>query len=350
VSKYGDSKKNSFCMPCIGLPDNVVKDLESAASHSLAKRTWDSYKTAERLLATYCKDQGLGCYLPVDEQTLLGFVHWLAYVKKVTAGTINSYLAGIRKLHIVKGMPEPQLRTQFVQMVLAGRKNIEAAQKLRSISNERQPVTPDILALIKSRLREWQAHSNDKITVWTVSTLLFHGALRGGEILSRSTTEFDPAFTLLKKDLHLSNNSDKQCTIQVNIKAPKEDKDCRSVIVDIYQTNSNICPVSAFKKWQIISKTCDSQQPAFRLADGTPLTTRRFNCILKERLDGFLDQKISAHSFRSGAASMMATLGYSDKDVKAIGRWSSRAFEAYIKLPRSKRIVVAKKVKKHGFK
>ena len=51
------------------------------------------------------------------------------------------------------------------------------------------------------------------------------------------------------------------------------------------------------------------------------------------------------HSFRIGMASMLGALGYDDDDVKAVGRWSSRAFEEYLMLPRTKRIAMAKKLK-----
>ena len=34
----------------LGLPEDVVEDLEKAARHSLATKTWSSYKTAENLL------------------------------------------------------------------------------------------------------------------------------------------------------------------------------------------------------------------------------------------------------------------------------------------------------------
>jgi hypothetical protein len=44
-------------------------------------------------------------------------------------------------------------------------------------------------------------------------------------------------------------------------------------------------------------------------------------------------------------ASMLGALGYDDDDVKAVGRWSSRAFEEYLMLPRTKRIAMAKKLK-----
>jgi hypothetical protein len=42
---------------------------------------------------------------------------------------------------------------------------------------------------------------------------------------------------------------------------------------------------------------------------------------------------------------MMGALGYDDNDVKAVGRWSSRAFEEYLLLPRTKRMAIAKKIK-----
>ena len=88
----------------------------------------------------------------------------------------------------------------------------------------------------------------------------------------------------------------------------------------------------------------ESDQPAFRLKDGTPLTGPALNWILKERLAGVLDgHKIQTHSFQSGAASMMGSLGCLDSNIKAVGHWGSKAFEDYIKTPRSKRIAVAKK-------
>jgi hypothetical protein len=39
---------------------------------------------------------------------------------------------------------------------------------------------------------------------------------------------------------------------------------------------------------------------------------------------------------------MMAVLGYSDTDIKAMGRWSSNAFQTYVRLPRTKRIEMAR--------
>ena len=347
ATKYGGGENNFLKVEDIKVKGDIAIDLAEAVRHSITKKTWASYKTAERMLARFMKDNGVKMELPVEEGTMLGFIHWLAYVKKNSAATIKGYLAGIRKLHIIKGIEEPKLRTEMVNMILEGRKNIEAGERLRGCRpQERQPVTPDILALIKIRLREWDAQTVDKLTVWVVCTLLFHGGFRGGELLAKSASCFDPAFTLLRGDLCLvpGRREEETESLQVRVKAPKEAKDVRAVIVDVFRTDTKLCPVRAFKKWEKITAGWEADQPAFRMGSGTPLTGPALNRILKERLAGVLDdRRILTHSFRSGAASMMGSLGCSDNDIKAVGRWGSKAFEDYVKTPRSKRIAVAKK-------
>jgi len=327
------------------LSEQVVADLRHAASHSMAKRTWLSYKTAERMLAKYLKEVNQPLELPTSESTLLGFVHWLAYTKGLKAGTISGYISGIRNLHIVKGIEEPNLRSNLLKMVLEGRRNIDAIGRTVSCKQERQPVTLDIMQLLKAKLSGWQAQPADRLTAWVICTLLFHGACRGGELLCKAENAFDPAIDLLRKDLSLrqvgGNISEKGegRNIQLKLKMPKEAKDKRAVIVDIFESGSVICPVRAVDKWLKATVGAEMEEPAFIWSSGKPVTARSLNRVIKDMLDADLPQHgISVHSFRTGAASMMAELGYPDEDIKAIGRWSSRAFENYIKLERTKRI------------
>ena len=46
---------------------------------------------------------------------------------------------------------------------------------------------------------------------------------------------------------------------------------------------------------------------------------------------------ITCHSFRAGLVSILGAAGFKDSDLKTLGRWSSRAYEIYCKLPRTKR-------------
>ena len=50
------------------------------------------------------------------------------------------------------------------------------------------------------------------------------------------------------------------------------------------------------------------------------------------------------HPFRAGIASLLAEKGLSDEEIRSIGRWHSRAFEAYVKKPRTRRATLAKTI------
>jgi hypothetical protein len=231
-------------------------------------------------------------------------------------------------------------------MVIEGKKNMEAASRQKG-GGKRQAVTPLVMKLLKARISQWSGGTTDKLMIWTVCSLLFHGAFRGAEVLSRSCAQFDPAYTLLREDIVCATESDGRSVVQIKVKAPKESKNGSSTIVDVYQTDTDICPARAVKKWLRATQSMANDQPAFRFSSGIPLTGAKLNQLLKDWLSSTVPG-ISTHSFRIGAASMMGKLGFSDKDVKAVGRWGSRAFEGYIKLPRTKRRLVAEKLAKYA--
>ena len=254
-------------------------------------------------------------------------------------------------MHIARGMEPPKMRTELVNQLIKGKEHRETAIANTLGTAGRRPITPDILLLLKARLSDWDAPAVDQRMMWAVCTNLFFGAFRGIELLAREEHQFDPAYTLLAEDIAVvPDNSEPDCwMVQYRIKSPKECKKGATVIVDVFHSQQNICPVLAIQKWRNAGGLAEIGQPGFRWSDGKPLTSKRFNEMLKDRLTGYIDggEKLySSHSFRAGAASMLATLGYSDSDIKALGKWNSRAFESYIKAPRSKRAAVAKKFSK----
>ena len=294
------------------------------------------------MLSKFHREKKLKRELPLSERTTLLFIHWLAKEKNLSAGTINSYLAGIRQLHIAKGLPNPNIRTETVNLILKGIRNKDNRDRLKK-GGTRKPITKETMALLKKRLSKWKASKTNQRLVWAVATNLFHGAFRIGELLCSKTSEFDPVYEMTTDDIVTTNKSN-----QFKLKAPKEDKKGRSVIVDVYATGGPFCPVHALQRWQELNDHWPDKQPAFRWEDGKPFTQNQFRRIMKERLSGFIDNPediFCTHSFRIGAASMLGSLGYDDDDVKAVGRWSSRAFEEYLMLPRTKRIAIAKKMK-----
>jgi hypothetical protein len=72
------------------------------------------------------------------------------------------------------------------------------------------------------------------------------------------------------------------------------------------------------------------------------------NKILDQTLGRYTDKtigKFTTHSFRIGLATELSLMGCSDEEIKEAGRWSSRAFERYVKLKRTKRANVAQTIR-----
>ena len=179
---------------------------------------------------------------------------------------------------------------------------------------------------------------------------MFFGGFRVHEILSKYQQVFDPAFTLLGKDIRVVNikvNNKTISVLQILIKSPKEDRIGKEVVVDVYETKGSFCPVKHYKKWLESNPPMSSRKPAFLKPNGSPFTGRDLNKILKQLLSPHIDytkNKISSHSFRVGMATMLGQIGFTDEEIQAMGRWSSRAFEDYIKSHRTKRAAMARKL------
>ena len=108
------------------------------------------------------------------------------------------------------------------------------------------------------------------------------------------------------------------------------------------------CPISAYKKWYKVSSVKHTQgKPVFREDSGKCYTGKKFNRDLKALLGPHMnyDQgRILAHSCRSGLATSMAQMGYSDTKIQQIGRWTSQAYLRYVKTARTKRSRIAREL------
>lgn len=142
------------------------------------------------------------------------------------------------------------------------------------------------------------------------------------------------------------DNKETECII-VKIKCSKANKTKKPEIVTVYATGSYHCPVKAVKKYLAINKALGKNDPFFILPCGKPLTGKFLNYQLDNLLNIYLcNGRITGHSFRSGLISIFARQDFTDEQLKKIGRWSSRAYERYIKLGRTKRNDVALLIRK----
>jgi hypothetical protein len=348
-SKFGGFSVNTFDK--YKLPPSIVTTLISAANHSLAQTTFKSYKTAERHILRLEKELGIKMRMPFGTSETLLYIGWLKNTRKVAVGTIEKYLAGIRLMHLKAGHNVRALRPDIVQSVLTGLEQEENVEKRLKGKADRMAVTVSVLKLIKHELRKKNWTIAKKRLIWAVCLVAFHGSFRIHELLSKQSLEFDRTSTLMGQDIKVENwaeNNSQTKVLKVLLKSPKEQKKGQGVMVEVFATRTEFCPVSAYQKWRKVSKVAfSSTKPAFRLENGALYTGKAFNTDLKSLLGPHLDynkNKILAHSFRAGLATVMAQNGYSDSEIMRIGRWHSSAFLAYVKLERVKRIAISREI------
>ena len=350
VTKYGPNglfSESSF--NDLYVTSEYKKILETAANYSLSKKTWSSYKTAENMLIKCQDETGSNMELPLDQRDVLLFIAW-SIKRGIQSRTISSYLSGIRMLHLKQGLNVPILRSDLVKQILEGRVHMDTVQKRQGNKPTRLPVTPTVLKLLKLELKSSTLSKENKRLLWAVITIAFAGGFRIHELLSTMEAKFDPLYTLLGEDIKIkpiTHRGEKIETLQIKLKSQKTDRIGVDCIVDVYESNGAFCPVKAFNKWKRTTNQLQNLKPAFREDNGKPLTGKNFNKHLKQLLSNHIDYSmgnITSHSFRAGIATLMGELGYSDDEIKALGRWSSRAFETYLKLPRTKRLEMARAI------
>jgi hypothetical protein len=105
--------------------------------------------------------------------------------------------------------------------------------------------------------------------------------------------------------------------------------------------------VKALKKWWSTGPPREKGAPAFRKPDGAAFTGRNLNETMGKLLTVQLGpggKRLRTHSFRAAVPTMLGAAGFSDEEIMAVGRWSSRAFECYVKLARTKRRAMARTI------
>ena len=253
-------------------------------------------------------------------------------------------------IHLTQGLDIPALRPPIISSILEGKSHIETVTARLKNKPKRLPVTLNLLKLLKAKINNWDETDQMRLLVWSICLICFFGGFRIHEILTKHKTYFDPAFTLLGRDIRvvsLKSGKETISALQILIKSPKEDRIGKEFIIDVYETKGNFCPVKYFQRWKNSNPPGSSRKPAFLKPDGSPLTGNDFNKILRTLLEPHIDytkKKVSSHSFRGGMATLLGQLGYSDEEIQAMGRWSSRAFESYMKMPRTRRAAMAKKL------
>ena len=289
----------------------------------LAPSTRRVYLSAQRRYVDFCRQDGRlsldGALLPADEQSLMRFASFLT--DSLHHSSIKVYLSAVRSLHIDNGLPDPLINCLQLQRLQQGIKRVQG-----SSTSKHLPITIDLLKVIQRSLdlASW-AH----VMLWAACCLGFFGFLRAGEFTTNSP--FDPSIHLTVGDVQADSLVDPTC-FRVHIKCSKTDP--FRVGCDIYvgRDIGLICPVVALGNF--LALRGPSPGPLFCHADGRALTRQQLSTTMQAILHSTgYPGSYSGHSFRISVATTAAALGIPDHLIKTLGRWSSDAYQLYIRTP-----------------
>ena len=293
-------------------------------TQGLAPSTRRVYLSAQRRYVTFCQQDGRlspdGALLPADEQSLMRFATLLAN-DSLHHSSIKVYLSAVRSLHIDNGLPDPLVNCLQLQRLLRGIKCVQG-----SSPSKRLPITIDLLKVIQHSL---DFNSRDHIMFWTACCIGFFGFLWAGEFTANPP--FDPSIHLAVSDVQADALVDPSC-FKIHIKCSKTDPFRMGCDIYVGWGNSVICPVAAIGNFLALRGPLPG--PLFCYADGRPLTRQLLSSTVQSilRSAGY-PGSYSGHSFRIGAATTVAARGIPDHLIKTLGRWSSDAYQLYIRTP-----------------
>ena len=320
---------------------DLNETVSSLWDHALSTNTLKSYQTALQSFKTFLLQNNLAqtsFSLPVvtDDVIMLYIAHCYKNLRlKYT--TIKLYLCGIRFAYMKDGVSCPLTQSDSpchsrIMTVLKAVKRVQGhSVKLR------QPITATILDQICTVLSTGYISDYTDSLLTAVCLSAFFGFLRCGEFTVPTDSAFDPTINLCLGDLTFHNNH-----ANLLLKSSKTDPFRQGVTVPLFrnEAHTKLCPYQALRTY--ISKRMDKlpyhqdkTSPLFLTEDRHPLTRPYFINNLKHILSkiGLDTSMYSGHSFRIGAASSGCSARLEDHLLKTLGRWSSNAYQTYIRTP-----------------
>ena len=152
---------------------------------------------------------------------------------------------------------------------------------------------------------------------------------------------FDPKFHLIPQDLQVDSLVDPK-SIKVFVKCSKTDPFRKGCFIYISKNSSSMCPVKAIVRYLHLRGPAEGPLLIYR--DGSPLTRNALSASIQSILKTTgIPGQFSGHSFGIRAATRAAEKGVPDHMIKMLERWSSDAYQRYIKTPVSAILQVSEK-------
>ena len=295
--------------------NDLLSSALSAGSRKLYSRAWTVFR---EFYVHFVSPHSFS--LPLSTTTIALFVSYLR-ARKLAPSTISSYLSAISYVHKIKDLRDPT-KEFLIQKLLT------AVGKERSV-DPRLPITKPVLFQLVRSLQHTLSSAEQRTLFTAMFLIAFYGFFRIGELASKSPASSNSVVQF--NNLSFLSTEGSIQSLKITICHFKHNTNNRPVDVIITRDSASpICPVQAMLDYCKVRLFAPG--PLFCLRN-RPVTVNQFNEQLRACLSfcSLDSSRYKSHSFRIGAACHAADLGYSDSQIRALGRWKSDAFKLYIR-------------------
>lgn len=244
------------------------------------------------------------------------------FQRNYAASTANTYVSALGYYHRLAGVPDPTKVFWVIEM-------LKGYGKLGSRLDTRMPITLSILRTVLQQTSTICASEYRACMFKAMCTTAFFAFLRVGEITCcpRSSSVLQ-----LNQIVQLVDHSGGVIGLKITFFYFKHSYNQTNVSITL-KRRSDICPVQSLLDY--FSRRGLSDGPLFRTHEGHAVSRKLFTDYLALifKTCGLDPTKYKGHSFRIGAATFAAECGFSDAQIRSMGRWKSDAFRKYIRGP-----------------
>jgi hypothetical protein len=290
-------------------------------------KTLESYGAGLLRFHQFCDQESIpeNRRMPASHILLSAFIsEWCG---KKSGKTIRNWLGGIRLWHLFN-------HAEWFgddDWVLSLKKTADKAGVIFS-RPPRNPVTPAHLHSLRNSI---DLSNPLHATVWAVATAAFWGCRRLGELIIKSSSDFDLFQTVcLDAHIHFSSQNDRE-VISISLPWTKS-TGIRGGLLIITETADLICPVAAFKNHIAVNKLTLSKSgssiPLFSFLSSStlsPLTKSLFFSITSSAFSQTGLDPVHGHSYRIGGTVHLLMQGVQPEIIAKLGGWSSLCFLIY---------------------
>ncbi|XP_061194816.1 integrase/recombinase xerD homolog [Saccostrea echinata] len=302
---------------------SLTRDLSASSQHLLQAALSTSSRVAyHRSWQLFLQWKPSFTSLPVSEVDLCNFIGYL-FSENYAPSSVSSHVSAIGYLHKICSLPDPT--EKFLP-----KKLLKGCHALVPQQDTRLPITTDILRKIIQAINIVEPLLGNRLLLKAFYLLAFQAFLRIGELATRSANS---NHVLQRSDVSFRVSNGILSGVTIVMKHFKNNTEQKPVTLHLSNSSSiTFCPVKAL--YDYTTHFAHTSGPLFQFMSGEPVTHHFISQQLCKLVSFIgLDPKLyKGHSFRIGAATHAASLGFSENYIQKLGRWRSNAVRRYIRI------------------